>query len=142
MPIFGDAYIDLTTVLKLLVKYKLLHSGKVPVNAEPTRNGSSAIRHFEAGDENVFQFPTIQDCHYISPLIHTHLSFHCLRKTGFNDTERTPCNKNKAPDLSKPLLPTQATLVIILSHFKYGYCHLHVPCFPLGWGCFQCNAVI
>ena len=28
---------------------------------------------------------------------------------------------------------------LILSHFKYGYCHLHVPCCPLGWGCFQCN---
>ena len=37
--------------------------------------------------------------------IHSYLSFQCLRKTGFNDTERTPCIK-KAPDLSKPLLPT------------------------------------
>ena len=32
----------LGTLLKLLVKDKLLHSGKVPVNAELTRNGSSA----------------------------------------------------------------------------------------------------
>ena len=29
----------LGTLLKLLVKDKLLHSGKVPVNAELTRNG-------------------------------------------------------------------------------------------------------
>ena len=43
----------LGTLLKLLVKDKLLHSGKVPVNAELTRNGSSAIRHFEGGDEDV-----------------------------------------------------------------------------------------
>ena len=41
----------LDTLLKLLVKDKLLHSGKVPVNTELTRNGSSAIRHFEGGDE-------------------------------------------------------------------------------------------
>ena len=46
-------------LLKLLVKDKLLHSGKVPVNAElrpekrETRNGSSAIQHFEQGDEDV-----------------------------------------------------------------------------------------
>ena len=40
-------------VLKLLVKDKLLHSGKVAANAELTRNGSSAIRHFEGGDEDV-----------------------------------------------------------------------------------------
>ena len=45
------------TLLKLLVKDKLLHSGKVPVNTElrplrrkKTRNGSSAILHFERGD--------------------------------------------------------------------------------------------
>ena len=43
----------LGTLLKLLVKDKLLHSGTVPVNAElsplrrETRNGNSAIRHFE-----------------------------------------------------------------------------------------------
>ena len=40
----------LGTLLKLLVKDKLVHSEKVPVNAELTRNGSSAIRHFEGGD--------------------------------------------------------------------------------------------
>ena len=46
-------------LLKLLVKDKLLHSGKVPMNAElrleerETRNGSSAIWHFERGDEDV-----------------------------------------------------------------------------------------
>ena len=39
-------------MLKLLVKDKLLHSGKVPVNAELTRNGSSAIWYFEGGDED------------------------------------------------------------------------------------------
>ena len=39
--------------LKLLVKNKLLHSGKVPVNAKLTRNESSAIWYFEGGDENV-----------------------------------------------------------------------------------------
>ena len=65
------------TLLKLLVKDKLLHSGKVPVNAElrplggerneerETRNRSSAIRHFERGDEDVMESPSIstQDCH-------------------------------------------------------------------------------
>ena len=40
-------------LFELLVKDKLLHSGKVPVNVELTRNGSSAIWHFEGGDENV-----------------------------------------------------------------------------------------
>ena len=44
----------LGTLLKLLVKDKLVHSGKVPVNAELT-NGSSAIRHFEGGDEDVME---------------------------------------------------------------------------------------
>ena len=43
------------TVLKLLVKDKLLHSGNVPVNAELTRNGSSAILHFEGGDKDVME---------------------------------------------------------------------------------------
>ena len=43
----------LATLLKLLMKDKLLHSGKVPVNTELMRNGSSAIRHFEGGDEDV-----------------------------------------------------------------------------------------
>ena len=43
----------LATLLKLLVKDKLLHSEKVPVNVEVTRNRSSAIRHFEWGDEDV-----------------------------------------------------------------------------------------
>ena len=43
------------SLLKLLVK-ELLHNGKVPVNAElrPLRretNGSSAIRHFEGGND-------------------------------------------------------------------------------------------
>ena len=42
------------TLLKLLVKDKLLHSGKVTVKRE-TRNGSSAIRHFEGGDEDVME---------------------------------------------------------------------------------------
>ena len=51
----------LGTLLKLLVKDKLLHSGKVPVNAElrpeerETRNGSSVIQHFEQGDEDVME---------------------------------------------------------------------------------------
>ena len=46
-------------LLKLLVKEKLLHSGKVPMNMElkpeerRTRNRSSVIRHFERGDEDV-----------------------------------------------------------------------------------------
>ena len=40
----------LGTVLELLAKDKLL---QIPVNTELTRNGSSAIRHFEAGGENV-----------------------------------------------------------------------------------------
>ena len=46
-------------LLKLLMKDKLLHSGKVPMNAElrpkerETRNRSSAIQHFEQGDEDV-----------------------------------------------------------------------------------------
>ena len=40
----------LGTVLELLAKDKLLH---ITVNAELTRNGSSAIRHFEEGGENV-----------------------------------------------------------------------------------------
>ena len=45
-------------LLKLLVEDKLLHSGKVPVNAEmrplrrETRNGSFKIRHF---DEDVME---------------------------------------------------------------------------------------
>ena len=51
----------LGTLLKLLVKDKLLHSGKVPMNMElrplhvegETKSGSSAIRHFERGDEDV-----------------------------------------------------------------------------------------
>ena len=48
----------LGTLLKLLVKDKLLHSGKVPVNAElrplrETKSGISAIRHFERGEEDV-----------------------------------------------------------------------------------------
>ena len=44
------------TLLKLLMNDKLLHSGKVSVNAEmrplrrETRNGSSAIWHFEGGN--------------------------------------------------------------------------------------------
>ena len=47
-------------LLKLLGKDKLLHSGKVTVNAElrterETRNGSSAIWHFERGDEDVME---------------------------------------------------------------------------------------
>ena len=40
-------------LLKLLVKDKLLHSGKVPVNVELTRDRSSAIRHFEGGNGDV-----------------------------------------------------------------------------------------
>ena len=43
----------LGVLLKLLVKDKLFRSGKVPVNAELTRNGSSVIWHFEGGDEDV-----------------------------------------------------------------------------------------
>ena len=43
----------LGVLLKLLVKDKLLRSGKVPVNAELTRNGSSVISHFEGGGEDV-----------------------------------------------------------------------------------------
>ena len=49
----------LGTLFKLLVKDKLLYNGKVPVNAElrpvrrETRNGSSAIRHFERDDEDM-----------------------------------------------------------------------------------------
>ena len=51
----------LGTLFKLLVKDKLLHSGKVPVNMElrpeerETRNGSSVIQHFEQGDEDVME---------------------------------------------------------------------------------------
>ena len=56
----------LGTLLKLLVKDKLLHSGKVPVNTEmrplheerherETRNRSSAIRYFEQGDEDLME---------------------------------------------------------------------------------------
>ena len=45
----------LGTLLELLVKNKYFHSGKVPVNAELTRNGSSAIQHFEGGDEDVME---------------------------------------------------------------------------------------
>ena len=47
----------LGTLLKLLVKDKLLHSGKVPMNAElrPLRNGSSAMQHFEQGNEDVME---------------------------------------------------------------------------------------
>ena len=90
-------------VLKLL-----LHSGKVPMNVEQTRNRSSAIRHFQKEAmkmwRNNFQFLYRTATHIF---LHPYLSFHCLRKTGFNDTERTSCNK-KAPDLSKPLLPTYA----------------------------------
>ena len=49
----GRREVMLGMLLKLLVKDKLLHSGKVPVNAElrpeerETRNGSSVIQHFE-----------------------------------------------------------------------------------------------
>ena len=48
----------LGTLLKLLVKDKLLHSGKVSVNSVLTplrkeKRGSSAIRYFEQGDEDV-----------------------------------------------------------------------------------------
>ena len=49
----------LGTLFKLLVKDKLLYSGKVPVNAElrplrrETRNGSSTIWHFERDDEGM-----------------------------------------------------------------------------------------
>ena len=53
----------LGSLLKLLVKDMLLHSGKVPVSTElrpeerDTRNRSSAIhvRHFEQGDEDVME---------------------------------------------------------------------------------------
>ena len=46
-------------LLKLLVKDKLLHSGRVSLNAElrplheerETRNGGSAIQHFEGGED-------------------------------------------------------------------------------------------
>ena len=31
--------------------------------------------------------------HLYFPSIHSYLSIHCLRKTWFNNTERTPCNK-------------------------------------------------
>ena len=54
--------IVLGKLLKLLVKDKLLHSGKVPMNAElrppeerEMRNGSSAIWHFEQGNEDVME---------------------------------------------------------------------------------------
>ena len=50
------------TLLKLLVKDKLLHSGKVPVNAElrPLRREKRGtevqpIRHFEGGDKDVME---------------------------------------------------------------------------------------
>ena len=50
----------LGTLLKLLVKDKLLHSGKVPMNAElrPLKRDKQEtevqrIRHFEQGDEDV-----------------------------------------------------------------------------------------
>ena len=56
----SEREVVLGTLLKLLVKDKLLHNGKVPVNPElrPLRrndseNGSSAIRHFERGNEDV-----------------------------------------------------------------------------------------
>ena len=70
---------------------------EIPEERE-TRNGSSA----EGGDEDVI---STQECH--TYIIYSYLSFPCPRETGSNDTERsrTPCNK-KAPDLSKPLLPT------------------------------------
>ena len=77
----------LGTLLKLLVKDKLLHSGKVSVNAElrpeerEMRNGSSAIQHFEQGDEDVdgitFNFYTGLPRIYF-PIIH---SYHCPRET-------------------------------------------------------------
>ena len=50
---WGAREVVLGMLFKLLVKDKLLHSGKVPVNTELTGNGSSAIRHFEGGDEDV-----------------------------------------------------------------------------------------
>ena len=51
------------TLLKLLVKDKLLHSGKVDTGEggaetpeeRETRNGSSAIRHIEGGYEDVME---------------------------------------------------------------------------------------
>ena len=66
-------------LFKLLVKDKLLHSGKVPVNTElrplrrkETRNGSSAILHFEQGNfytglaTNIFPHPFIDTCLFIA----------------------------------------------------------------------------
>ena len=48
------------TLLKLLVKDKLLHSGKSTgerraetLEERETGNGSSVIRHFEGGDEDL-----------------------------------------------------------------------------------------
>ena len=73
---------ELGTLLKLLVKDKLLHSEKVRECGAETpeeremRNGSSAIHHFERGDEDLTELPSIstQDCHthvYFHPFIHT-----------------------------------------------------------------------
>ena len=68
---------------------------------------------------------------YISPCIHSYLSFHWVRKTGYNDTERTPCNKIWVNPCFQP------TLVINLSYFKYGYYHPSMyPVVPLGGATF------
>ena len=45
----------LGTLLKLLMKDKLLHSGKVPMYTELMENRSSVIWHFEGGDEDVME---------------------------------------------------------------------------------------
>ena len=103
-------------LLKLLLKNKLLHSGKVPVNAElrPLRREKQGTEVQQYGilkeamkmGRNNLQF--LHKTAYIYFPIHSFLPLPSLPKRDWNqwywNTERTPCNK-KAPDWSKPLLP-------------------------------------
>ena len=75
----------LGTLLKLLVKDKLLHSGKVPDNAE-----LRLLRREKRGTEvqrccTLNEAISTQDCHAYFP-IHSLIPVLSLPETGFNDT--------------------------------------------------------
>ena len=87
----------LGTLLKLIVKDKLLHSGKVPVNTElrPLRREKwwTEVQRYGSLNEtmkiwwNNLNFYTELPHIFPHPFIISYLSFHCPRETGFNDTK-------------------------------------------------------
>ena len=85
----------LDTLLKLLVKDKLLHSGKAPVNVElrtlrKEKRGMAVQRYGTLNEATRFDGITFNFYtglpHIYFSIRHSYLSFHCPRETGFNNS--------------------------------------------------------